>query len=51
VTSGREPKTAMAIIDSKSVKNTGTAEEKGYGAGKKLQGHSASTQKTSIQNR
>jgi transposase len=35
---GREPKTAMVIIDSKSVKSTDTAEEKGYDAGKKLQG-------------
>jgi hypothetical protein len=35
---GREPKTAMIIIDAKSIKNTDTAEEKGYDAGKKLQG-------------
>jgi hypothetical protein len=35
---GCEPKTAMVIIDSKSVKNTDMAEEKGYVAGKKLQG-------------
>jgi transposase len=35
---GREAKTTMVIIDSKSVKNTDTAEEKGYDAGKKLQG-------------
>jgi transposase len=35
---GREPKTTMANIDSKWVKNTDTAEEKGYEAGKKLQG-------------
>jgi len=35
---GRESlKTAMVIIDSKSVKNTDTAEEKGFDAGKKLQ--------------
>jgi transposase len=34
---GREPKTTMIIIDSKSVKNTGTACEKGYDAGKRLQ--------------
>jgi hypothetical protein len=35
---GREGKTTMVIIDSKSVKNADTAEEKGYDAGKKLQG-------------
>jgi hypothetical protein len=35
---GREPKTTMVIIDSKSIKNTDTAEEKGYDGGKKLQG-------------
>jgi hypothetical protein len=34
---GREPKTNMVITDSKSVKNTDTAEEKGCDAGKKLQ--------------
>jgi len=28
----------MVIVDSKSVKNTDTAEEKGYDAGKKLLG-------------
>ena len=32
---GRAPKTTMVIIDSKSVKNTDTAEEKGYDGGKK----------------
>jgi transposase len=37
VTHGREPKTSMVITDSKSVKNTDTAEEKGCDAGKKLQ--------------
>ena len=37
---GREPKTAMVVVDSKSVKNTDTAEEKGYDAGKKLLGSS-----------
>ena len=35
---GREStKTTMIIVDSKSVKNTDTAEEKGFDAGKKLQ--------------
>jgi transposase len=34
---GRDPKTTMLIIDSKSIKNTDTAESKGYDAGKKLQ--------------
>jgi putative transposase len=34
---GRKPKTSMIIVDSKSVKNTDTAGEKGYDAGKKLQ--------------
>jgi transposase len=34
---GRDPKTTMLIVDSKSIKNTDTAEEKGYDAGKKLQ--------------
>jgi hypothetical protein len=38
VTCGREGKTTMAIIDSKRVKNADAAEEKGYDAGKKLQG-------------
>jgi transposase len=32
---GREAKTSMIIIDSKSIKNTDTAEEKGYDRGKK----------------
>jgi hypothetical protein len=31
---GREVKTLMVIIDSKSVKNADTTEEKGYGVGK-----------------
>jgi len=35
---GREVHTSMVIVDSKSVKNTDTAEEKGYDAGKKLLG-------------
>jgi len=33
---GRKPDTTMIIVDAKSVKNTDTAEEKGYDAGKKL---------------
>lgn len=32
---GREGKTSMVIVDSKSVKNVDTAREKGYDAGKK----------------
>ena len=35
---GRKVQTSMVIVDSKSVKNTDTAEEKGYDAGKKLLG-------------
>jgi transposase len=38
VTKGRKANTSMIIVDSKSIKNTNTAEEKGYDAGKKLQG-------------
>ena len=34
---GRKQQTTMLIVDSKSVKNTDTAEEKGYDAGKKRQ--------------
>ena len=34
---GRDPDTTMAIIDSKTIQNTDTAEEKGYDAGKKNQ--------------
>ena len=34
----REVKTSMIIVDSRSVKNADTAEEKGYDAGKKLLG-------------
>ena len=34
-TKGREAKTSMIIVDSKSVKNADTAEEKGYDGGKK----------------
>lgn len=32
---GRNAETTMIIVDSKSIKNTDTAEEKGYDAGKK----------------
>lgn len=32
---GRTAQTTMLIVDSKSIQNTDTAEEKGYGAGKK----------------
>ena len=35
---GRAPKTSMIIVDSKSIKNTDTAEEKGYDGGKKISG-------------
>ena len=35
---GRAELTSMIIVDSKSVKNTDTAEEKGFDAGKKLLG-------------
>jgi transposase len=34
----RNPQTTMIIVDSKSVQNADTAEEKGYDAGKKNQG-------------
>jgi len=34
---GRNQQTTMIIVDSKSIQNTDTAEEKGYDAGKKLQ--------------
>jgi transposase len=34
---GRTPNPSMIIVDSKSIKNTDVAEEKGYDAGKKLQ--------------
>ncbi len=37
VLKGREVQTTMVIVDSKSVKNTDVAEEKGYDAGKKRQ--------------
>jgi transposase len=35
---GRKAKTRFCIIDAQSVKNTDTAEEKGYDAGKKVSG-------------
>lgn len=35
---GREPKTTMVIVDSKTIDNTDTASEKGYDGGKKLSG-------------
>ena len=35
---GRKEKTSFAIVDSQSVKNTDTAENKGYDAGKKVSG-------------
>lgn len=35
---GRKPKTTLCITDAQSVKNTDTAEEKGYDAGKKVSG-------------
>ena len=36
--SGRNEKTAFLIVDSQSVKNTDTAQQKGYDAGKKVSG-------------
>ncbi|WP_447933230.1 IS5 family transposase [Wolbachia endosymbiont of Dactylopius coccus] len=38
VNNGRKEKTSFCIIDAQSVKNTDTAEEKGYDAGKKISG-------------
>ena len=35
---GREEKTSFVIVDAQSVKNTDTAENKGYDAGKKVSG-------------
>lgn len=35
---GRKSKTSFCILDAQSVKNTDTAEEKGYDAGKKVSG-------------
>ena len=34
----KKDKTSMGIIDSKSIKNADTAEQKGYDAGKKVSG-------------
>lgn len=36
--SGRKVKTSFGIVDAQSVKNTDTAEQKGYDAGKKVSG-------------
>ena len=36
---GRKEKTSFCIVDAQSVKNTDTAEEKGYDAGKKVSGN------------
>lgn len=36
---GREPKTTMVIVDSKTIDNTDTASEKGYDGGKKIIRH------------
>ncbi|GFY79957.1 hypothetical protein TNIN_56091 [Trichonephila inaurata madagascariensis] len=38
VNNGRKEKTSFCIIDAQSVKNTDTAEEKGYDTGKKISG-------------
>jgi transposase len=38
MSNGRKEKTSMAIVDAQSVKNTDTATEKGYDAGKKVSG-------------
>jgi transposase len=38
IQSGRDEKTTFVILDAQSVKNTDTAEEKGYDAGKKVSG-------------
>ena len=38
IDNGREETTSFAIIDAQSVKNTDTAENKGYDAGKKVSG-------------
>ena len=38
INNGRKEKTSFCIIDSQSVKNTDTAETKGYDAGKKISG-------------
>lgn len=38
IINGRDKKTSFVIVDSQSVKNTDTAEEKGYDGGKKVSG-------------
>ena len=38
MSNGRKEKTSMVIVDAQSVKNTDTAREKGYDAGKKVSG-------------
>ena len=38
MSNGRTEKTSMVIVDAQSVKNTDTAREKGYDAGKKVSG-------------
>ena len=38
MSNGRSEKTSMIIVDAQSVKNTDTAREKGYDAGKKVSG-------------
>ena len=38
INNGRNEKTSFIIIDAQSVKNTDTAKEKGYDAGKKVSG-------------
>jgi transposase len=38
INNGRQEKTSFIIIDAQSVKNTDTAEEKGYDGGKKVSG-------------
>ena len=42
VINGRDPQTTMSIVDSKTIQNTDTAEEKGYDAGKKNWSEAAS---------
>ena len=37
---GRNLQTSFVIVDSKSIKNTDTAKEKGFDAGKKVSGYS-----------
>ena len=38
INDGREENTSFVIVDAQSVKNTDTAENKGYDAGKKVSG-------------